>query len=109
EVVLSDKPSSFAGTVARETPVAHDRVVIAKWPGPAGANYLAFTSADVDQQGNFTIGKLASGKYRVTAVGPEQWERRDMPNVVAEWLASAEDFELAAGESKTVQIKGTLP
>jgi hypothetical protein len=105
EVVLSDKPAVIQGSVENDgKPFLNGHVVAVKWPVPAGVDYVDFASADVDGNGGFRIGDLASGTYRAVAVGPELWARREMRREVAGWVVGADSISVGEGESKAVRV-----
>jgi hypothetical protein len=94
EITLADRLASVSGSA----PGAH--VAIAAWPFV----YPNFRSAEPGKDGKFAFADLAPGDYRVVSVTAEQWERKDTPGVVAEWLAGAETITLGAREAGTVDL-----
>jgi len=92
EITLADRLASVSGSA----PGTH--VAIAAWPFV----YPNFRSVETDKDRKFAFADLPPGDYRVVNVTAEQWERKDVPGVVAEWLAGAETITLGARESRTV-------
>jgi hypothetical protein len=94
EITLADRVASVSG----KAPGA--RVAIAAWPFV----YPNFRSVETGKDGKFAFADLAPGDYRVVSVTPEQWERKEMPGAVADWLAGADTITLGARELRTVDL-----
>jgi hypothetical protein len=61
-----------------------------------------------DTAGRFTFSNLASGTYRVAAIGSAEWAYREEPGVVARWLTSAAEIVLSE-QTVTIEIESKAP
>ncbi len=109
EITLSDSPSSITGTVTRESkPVPRDHVVAVPWPLRLSDGYPDFVSTESGAAGEFSLTKLAPGKYKVVSVGPAEWSRKDEPGVVELWLTGVDETELADRVTLTMRLESKL-
>jgi hypothetical protein len=99
EITLSDRPATVSGTAPP------GQVIAALWPlRQEGDGYPEFQAAGTGENGGYTISNLTPGEYRITAVNPEEWLRKDEPGVVEGWLEKGEKFSVEAKENKTVNL-----
>lgn len=110
EITLSDRPAGITGTVTRDSKAASgDHFIVARWPLVPDAQSPYYVSAEIDAAGAFKISDLAPGTYRVAAVGPIEWARRNEPDAVAAWLKSAPKIGLSEDQIRTIALEARLP
>jgi hypothetical protein len=81
EIVLTDKAAQFAARVSRD-----DK--------PAGGAQLVFPGWPL-------------ARFEDYPVAPADFEKRDMPGVIEDWLTRGEAVALEDGEAKTIRIEMT--
>lgn len=112
DIVIDDQAATISGTVAGvDRPGARIRVQVLKSP-PEGVSLATLlggnASAWVDDQGQFQIGGLAPGEYRVFAL-TDALMIRLMPEALLQFLSSAEKVTLERGGSQSVSLKIVEP
>ena len=106
QIVLSDQPLELNGIVQREgQPIANANVILSPWPLIGGDAWAAATVVQTDSAGKFSFHNLGAGTYRAVSSLPSEWVRKDRPDVLAEFLASAEDITLSANGPRFVILK----
>jgi hypothetical protein len=83
--------------------------VIARWPLVPNAKAPYYERAAIDAAGAFQFSGLAPGTYRLAAVGPAEWARREEPGVSAAWFTAASDIALAESRTLTIAVEARVP
>jgi hypothetical protein len=110
DITLSDGVAAISGNATKEgKPVPHSMAVVARWPLVPDAKYPHFDRAAIDAAGAFQFSGLAPGTYRVAAVGPAEWARREEPGVAAAWFTAATDLALAESQTLTIALEARIP
>jgi hypothetical protein len=109
KVVLTDRPAHLSGTIYREGKAEPGaRVAVARWPLSTAADFPNYRSAECDDRGQFAM-ELAPGTYRVTGVDASEWGRAGMPDVLAGWIASGQEFTVIEDERRVLRIELKRP
>jgi hypothetical protein len=106
EITLSDSPAAVNGTVVQDgKTIAGEYVVLAAWPLRLVDGYPEYMSAQTGGKGEFAIGNVAPGKYRIVNAGPGEWAQKDIPGAIAQWLAAGEEVTVVEKETKNVRLE----
>ncbi len=110
DITLSDGDAAITGKAAKEgKPVRDSMAVIARWPLVPDAKAPYYERVAIDAAGAFQFSVLAPGTYRVAAIGPAEWVRREEPGVAAAWFTAASDIVLAESQTLTIAVEARLP
>jgi hypothetical protein len=100
EIHVTDRLGSVSGTSS-----TGDQIVLANWPVQTSDRYSEYRSTMPDSPGSFRFDNVSAGTYRVARVAAEAWNRREMPNAVAEWLSSGEELVVMMKQAATVRLQ----
>jgi Ni/Co efflux regulator RcnB len=100
EITLGEGPATINGTTAAD----NSHIVIARWPVPVSHGEAEFESAQVDKDGHFKIGGIVPGTYRIAKVNVMDWQHKDEPGAVEEWLDSGQEITLAENETRNIMF-----
>jgi hypothetical protein len=105
-IVLSDQPGAVGGSIldAEQKPVPA-KVVLVPDPLPAGFDLWATRVVNDDKDGAFAFRGLAPGRYKAVALTGDERKRDHDFAILGDRLSVAEAFEVAAGQSLSVNIR----
>jgi len=105
-IVLTNHPGTVAGSImdAEQKPVAA-RIVLVPDPIPAGFDFRAIRAVSSDKNGAFALNGLTPGRYKAIALtGDDRKQDHDLA-LIGPRLVTADAFEVAAGQSVTINVK----
>lgn len=107
EVVIDDQPGTIQGKVKDGSDSAvRARVTVVPWLMPAGKSIFDLRRyEDTDPSGQYRMGMLPAGDYRVVAVGWEGREMLERPGALERLMAQAEKVTLGRGSAATLDVR----
>ena len=106
-IVIDDKPGTITGAVTSgDKPVSRPFVIGLKWPPETPRSPSGMAGARGDETGQFRIGGLVPGEYRLIAVrsnDPATWNRAAFERA----LAAAKKIEVGPGNVLNVTLEVT--
>ncbi len=110
EIVISDKPAAVGGRARnRNERVAQAVVVLVRWSPGRDAEFLFQHTTRTDGDGNFRLGGLPTGDYRLFAVPAAAATKLDDPSVFRWLVDGAMPLSLIEGGVQNVQVELSEP
>jgi hypothetical protein len=108
-IVVDDKPATLTGSVTKgDQKASKPYVILVKWPIPADEPFRPTASTSGDGNGQFQLGGLAPGEYRILALASRDDFQRQQPDSVAQSLVMAKKIEIGPGASQNVTVELTV-
>lgn len=105
-ITLSDKIAELNGAAMKDgKPISEAYVIVApstrklirNWP----ESILVRAAAD----GKFCLRGISPESYRVIALSPAEWDKGQLPGMLAAQIAVATEVDIADGETKSILIE----
>ena len=105
-IVLTDHPGAVAGSIldGDRKPIPA-KVVLVPHPLPANFDLWAIRVVGCDKDGAFAFTGLAPGRYKAAALTGDDRKRDHDFAILADKLNAADAFEVAAGQSLSVNVR----
>ncbi|HEY3840589.1 MAG TPA: carboxypeptidase-like regulatory domain-containing protein [Bryobacteraceae bacterium] len=105
-IILTDQPGSVSGSLIdnQQKPIAA-KVILAPEPLPPNFDFRALHVASTDKNGSFSVNSLTPGRYKAAVLTGDDRKRDHDLAVLNDKFATADAFEITAGQSLTITPK----